>query len=326
MERIEDTAQIVADKIIKRKPFYKHSSIVICGENSFGKSTLIRHIVRKCMNLSENVYYIDSQNRQICDYDSFAGGIPLEKMSIDSIVENRLAESNYLKKDVFAGMSSGPAVTYSRIKKYPEKYNDLYWDFFGITIKDEKDNPGEVQRPRILVNDRTEIYDVSSSQAAKMRMLLEIDFAIEEKGATIIVIDEFDLCLSDNTASTFLAKLHEKYKKVIFIVSVQSLSLILQIEDFDIAIIRGNGDMSVDNNVVHFVDSNSVTEVGQIDKIRELIGKVGEKCNLEEMVARVVDTETISDNDLNYIENIERNKLSGREKILYDYLVRLVKV
>ena len=226
MKKIDITAHDVADRIEKGKKFYKHSNLIICGENSFGKSTLIKAIVKDCSKLSEAIYYIDSQNRQICDYDNTAGGRPLEKMSLNAIVENRLSDSNYLKRDVFEERTNGPAVAYTALKNSPEKYNELFWDFFEITIKDEKDNSDGIQIPQILVNEKTEIYDVSSSQAAKMRMLLEIDFAISEKGARAVVIDEFDEFLTDKTAATFLTSLHETYRDTIFIVSVQSISIL----------------------------------------------------------------------------------------------------
>ncbi len=322
MENIETTAQTITNKLLKNEVFYKHSNLIICGENSDGKSTLINKIVNNCLDKSLEVYYIDPENRKICDPNELAVTKPLEDMSLIKIVKTRLSPANYLKKDVFEGTSSGPAVAYSTIKKSPEKYNELFWDYFGITIKDEEENPNGIGMPLILVNDTTEISDVSSSEAAIMRLLLEIHFAIESKDAKIIVIDEFDEYLTEKKAFHFLSTLQKKYENVVFIVSIQSISIVMYLSDFDIALIRRVPEKTVENNLVRFVDSNNLNEIGQIEKIRDFFGRKDEDYILEEMVSRIVDTGIVNDDDKKFLNGINRQELSGRERILYDYVLR----
>ena len=76
--------------------------------------------------------------------------------------------------------------------------------------------------------------------------------------------------------------------------------------------------------MVRLADANSIDDIGKIDKVKELIGRIGNESNLEEMVTRIVDTGEFDEDDIVFIEKIERNKLSGREKILYDYVVKKV--
>ena len=319
MKNIESTAKDIEEKLEKGDFFYKHKNLLICGENADGKTTLIKGIVRKCRDKSINVYYINPLNRQICDPDNDAVLKKLDKLTIEKIVSDRL-ETN---QDIFEKRISGPIVVYNEIYDNIEKYNNLYWDFFGITIASEDNESETVNMPEIIVNNKTEIYEVASSQAARMRILLEIDYAVG-KGVKAIVIDEFDEFLSDNTTAKFLNKLIEYYENIMFIVSVQALQVILQLDDFDVALICNSGTDSVKDNKVRFYDSSSISEIGHIDKLGELLGRVDQVNELEELVARVVDTGKYNSADIEFIGAIERHSLSGREKILFDYVSRMM--
>ena len=170
----------------------------------------------------------------------------------------------------------------------------------------------------ILCNDGIELNKLATSEAARMRLLFEIDNAVR-KGAKTIIIDEFDTYLSEDTTSTFLTALSDKYNETSLVLSIHTLTAMLPLSGFDVAMICETNS-NIEENKVRLLDVDSINELGQIEKLKRLFERITRVNELEEIVSRLVDTGEIKDSDIQYIQVICRDDLTGREKILYDYV------
>lgn len=321
METINTISKILADKLKDGKNLYLHKCLVVCGENSSGKTTLIQKMIcelKKCQSFS--FYYINPYNRVIYDENCMASK-KLQLMTLNSIVENRTNEIN-LKKDVFDDMSMGAAVVYNALIDSFEYYKKLFEESIGIKLQLSQSD-GSFSSPEITINGDKEFSKTSSSEAAKMRLLFEIDYAVSQN-AKVIFIDEFDSFLSEDTTVSFLKKLMDKYPNISYVISIQALNPLLQITGFDGALICDTESEILDNRFVRLFDIDSIKDVGQIEKIKRLFEQVSTSNKLEEIIARIVDTGDLFENDVTYIESLSRDNLSGREKILFDYLKEAV--
>lgn len=322
METIVTAAKKIATNIQKNIPFYKHNSLVICGENAFGKTTLIRKIIDGLMeNDAFDFYYIDPQNRMLYDENNTAAQ-SLHQMQIRSIVENRIKESNFTIRDVFEGVSPGTAVVYKSIIEKFDRYQELFEKNLGIdlVLNYEEDGLGLTE---ILVNGDRELYKLATSEAARMRILFEVDYAVKQ-GAKLIIIDELDTYLSDDTTFKFVKMLSENYLNMDFVVSIHSLTLLLQLSGFDGALICDAKKENKEENFVRFFDVDSINELGQIDKIKRMFEAVSLVNKLEEIVSRLIETGVKTQSDVSFLDQLCRDELSGREKILYDYAKEVI--
>lgn len=317
MENIVTTAVILANKAKSGECFYLHNSLIICGENGYGKTTLIHEMIEALKpDKSYEFYYIDLHNRMIYDPENTAGK-NIDFMNLRDIVDNRTKEVNFTVKDVFDDMSPGAAVVYNTIVNNYEYYKDLFEENLDITLNkgNEENLYGTSQ---LYINGDGELYRLASSESARMRILFEVEYAVS-LGAKTIFIDEFDVCLSDDTAATFLAMLSKKYEKVSFVVSMQHLTSLITLAGFDGALICDVHSANTEDNMVRLFDVDNINELGQIDKLKRLFDTVTRTSMLEEIVSRIVDTKEKRDADVTFLHGLNRDLLTGREKILYDY-------
>ena len=321
MENIVRTAKQYVNYILSSRPFYKHNSLIICGENGSGKTTLIKYMIKELL-LDKNFsfYYIDPQNRMI--YDENKAAKSLQFVKIRSIVANRVDESNFMTKDVFDDTMPGTAVVYRAIIDNFDMYKTLFEKELGIEIILDQDVKIH-SAPEIVLNGGRELSTLSSSETARMRLLFEINYAVGQ-GAKLIIIDEFDTYLSEDTTQQFLELLYKKYNNTSFIVSINTLSSLLQLTGFDGAIICDANSSEKEDNVVRLIDIDSIKQLGQIEKIKRMIKRVTRISDLEEIVSHYVDTNEIRDTDILYLKDLGRDELSGREKILYDYAKKVM--
>lgn len=319
MENILTTADIIANKTKNGEPFSLHNNLIICGENGSGKTTFMHRIIDELKKDSPyTFYYIDYHNRMIYDPLNTAGK-EIKHIQLDSIVDNRTTEANFSVKDVFDEISPGAAVVYNTILTNFDYYKKLFEKYLDIELSLDENNDSPLGLPKIFINGDGELYKLATSESARMRILFEIDYAVA-KGAKTIYIDEFDASLSEDTTTDFLMMLLTNYENISFVVSIShALTSLISLTGFDGALICDANTNNVEDNFVRLFDVDSIAEVGQIDKIKRLFSYVTRTNMLEEMVARFVDTNEIRTADVKFMNGLVRDKLTGREKILYDY-------
>ncbi len=324
MQNIYESVSKLYNDIVNETDFYKHRNLIITGSNAIGKTQLIKDILKKSLRESQNIfYYIDPKNRVMIDRDNITLVKKLSELSTDEILRHRLKDGVFTVLDEFAQQNSGGAVAFDELLDNIEEYNKMYQTFFGFTIEKVMTTDNFLTRQMVIVNGRTNLNVISNSEAAKMRILMEVNYAVNN-GIKAIIIDEFDAYFSEESILDFINKLTQNYPDTRFFFVIHSLSVIVSIEDVDVALINNFHRDDVRENLVYFFDADNIEQVGQIEKIRNVMVNIehrGEKW-WEERVAMIVDGKSLSDDDLGKIERTVRSELKAKEKILYDFIVR----
>lgn len=332
MQNIIDTAKVLYEDIRKEVPFRKHKNLILAGNNANGKSRMIKSILEKSLKDEwYDIYYIDSKNRVMSGgkIGQLATAKNFEDLSVREILQTRISSGIYTIKDRFTEQDSGGAVVFDAVYNNIDTYQRLYKDNLDIIIeRDEKKlNNGLGSIQAIRVNQKCDLNEIASSESARMRILFEVDYAAS-KGIKAIIIDEFDAYFSERTTIDFLGILVEKYPKIRFILVLHALYSIINIEDFDVAVIIDRHDKEALNNVVAIYDGNNISTVEQVDKISySILGYNGMFEGLapsiwEEIVADLVDGIELSDEYQCILKNADRNSLKARDKILFDFIKR----
>ena len=327
MQNIYDSAEKLYQDVTNERNIYRHQSLIITGSNAIGKTQLIKDVLKKSLSESPTTfYYIDPKNRIMKSRNNNAPAKKLSEMSTIEILEHRLLDGVFTVSDEFTQQNLGGAVAYDELLNNTEKYNKMYQRFFGISV--EKDTIANEILPLqiVLVNGKTNLENISSSEAAKMRILMEIDYAVN-CGVKAIIIDEFDAYFSEESILNFVEKLSENYSHIRFIYVIHSLSVLVSIEDIDIALISDLDREKVKENLVNFYDANNIEKIGQIEKIRNMMANIQHEDEKwwEECVALIVDEKQLNKDQMQKIKTTDRSKLKAKEKILYDFIVRNLK-
>lgn len=323
MQDIYNSAEKLYEDIISERNFYKHRNLIITGSNAIGKTQLIKHILKKSLAESSICfYYIDPKNRIMKSGNNNAPAKRLSEMSTSEILQHRLSDGVFMVSDEFTQQNLGGAVAYDELLGNIGKYDEMFQKFFDISVEKHVISNDILPIEVVLINGKTNLDNISSSEAAKMRILMEVDYAVNHK-VRAIIIDEFDAYFSEESIIDFMNKLSETYPDIRFIYVIHSLSVIVSVEDIDVALIEYMYQGDAIEKAVRLYDADNIREIGQIDKIRNMmINKCeGEKW-WEECVAMIVDGKELNADQIQRINRTDRSKLKAREKILYDFIVR----
>ena len=309
----------IKNDLINNKLYFNHFDLLIVGENTSGKSKIIKEVVKKLKENSVLVYFIDSCNRNIITkrselFDTF------EKLDIKLVVEERLKDQNFNKIDIFDG-DSGTEIALNEILQNFELYKELFKEILNIKLEKKKE---EIEGLDDLI-DEEEIYVdgenlniASDSQHAMMSILMEVNFAYQ-RGCKIIFIDEFDINLDYKNSSNFINKLKEKYHDARFVIAAHSIYTVLNIESFDVLKILKKYNI-VDENICINFDSRDLDNVEIID--RKIFGS-SEQDNeidvlLSETLKSILTGIEINSHVKKRIEDL--TNLSIRQKVVYEYI------
>ncbi len=324
MQNIYESVSKLYDDIVNETNFYKHRNLIITGSNAIGKTQLIKDILKRSLKEAQNLfYYIDPKNRVMVDRDNITLVKKLSELSTEEILEHRLKDGVFTVLDEFAQQNSGGAVAFDELIENIEIYNDMYQEFFGFSVEKVTTTDNFLSRQMIIVNGKTNLTMISNSEAAKMRILMEVNYAVNN-GIKAIVIDEFDAYFSEESILDFMNKLTENYPDTRFLFVIHSLAVIVSVEEVDVALINNMHQDDVRENLVYFFDADNIEQIGQIEKIRNVMVNMEHRDEKwwEERVAMIVDGKNLDDADLRKIKETVRSDLKAKEKILYDFIVR----
>ena len=296
---------------------------MVVVNNSTGKSTLLKELLSKVIKERRNeFYYIDSQNRVVANSSRTELSIRYSKFDIQTIIKTRFNVDYFAKEDVFDATYSGGVATYSELMADIEAYNELFNNFFSCDLKKDslmKEDSLIEGNETLFYKNSIEIGAISSSEAAKIRLIMEINYA-SNLGCKVVIIDEFDDHFDTENMISFMNKLKEYYSGLRFVFVIHNFEAIVRLSGFD-AIIYNN-EMTAPVGIL-LLDCDDITELGQVYRIRSrYIGKKKEsEVFLAECISDIVKCGKVNEKNKASILLIERETLNSKERILYDYIM-----
>lgn len=323
MFNIQELAELIYEKTVTDADYFVHKSMVVVGNNSTGKSTLLKELLSKVIEEgNDEFYYIDSQNRVVTNSSRAELSIRYSMFDVQTILKARLNVDYFAKEDVFDTSYSGGVASFSELMADVEAYNVLFNNFFPCDLKKDflmKEDSFIEGNETLFYKDSVEIGAISSSEAAKMRLVMEINFA-RNLGCKVVIIDEFDDHFDTENMISFMNKLKEFYSELRFIFVIHNFEAIVRLSGFDAIIYNNEETAPVD---ILLLDCDDITELGQVYKIRSrYIGKKKtSEILLSECITDIVKLGKVNDKNKEKILHIERESLNSKERILYDYIM-----
>lgn len=302
---LDRVSQIIKDS--------ENQNWIIIGDNSCGKSELLKELVRK---QKENVYYIDSVNRYMN-----VGNINVSEqtvyydVTVEEIIDWRIRTENFNYKDSF-----GEQEHIERLyPEYVESLCGIMKDFLGIELKIEKENVDKFGDSIVNAYINGEKMELSSGYQALIRIFAEILFysEISKKEGTII-IDEIDEFLSPRNSAKILMYLTERFPKHRFIVSTHSGDLICHSKDCKMAILQENEFQVLDSN-----DFDTMTDVNAL--FQKIFVEDGQENNdeIEKKLERLLElklSHCFGQQEEMELEAIKEEELSIVQKVMYNQI------
>lgn len=330
MHDISILANELYSRFTQEKVTEEDRNWIIVGSNSTGKTMLISKVLDSVdTNNSQLIYYIDPQNRTIINQEIEAGySQKLGELSALEILKNRKLPVNYTKQDVFHTQVSGGALAFAELVKRFEVYKE---NLEGVLQKSIELKEPEVisddflnklvetkQRAQIYINGSQEIANLSNSEAAKMRLVMEIMLA-QEKGCYTVIIDEFDSHFDNATMVEFMGQITEKFSKLRFLFVIHNFESLVNI--WNMKAILFNVECTP-GTYEHIIDTNDISEIG--DAYRAFNKYLGRKRETEillsDCLAYHMANDSLSEPLLVEFHRLDRTHLNKREKIIFDYL------
>lgn len=205
----------IKNKILNKE--LKHRNTIIVGDNSSGKSEILRQILIKQQN---GYYFIDSVNRSF-NYEKVSKSEDLFE-TYKSVVKYRLSENNFNLVDTFDLHSTGLDVIEKIYFNYNEELKAMLKSFLNIDFRIDI-IVDEVLGKKKVLNIDNNIEKLSTGYQAIIRLFLELIYFKHslEKNITnpVVVIDEINEFLSTKNEERILPYLIKIFENMNFIVT-----------------------------------------------------------------------------------------------------------
>lgn len=293
-------------KIFQNEELTYESSIII-GDNSSGKSDVIRGIIKD--SITKNVYYIDSVNRYFSENQIMSLN-PNEIIEYSNdVVENRIKEDNYNFRDTFF-YKGAPRAIEDFYLQYKDEVRALMQDFLQTKFE-IKHNEVEWQ---IIVND--EVVKLSSGYQALLRIFLEITYfsSFHEQG--IVVIDEIDEFLSAKNAGQIFNYLRKKFPQQRFVVTTHSADLIEKAQGVNLIVLH--------HTKYEILDAGDYASISQVYNLFQKTFLTKEGSSFKEQVdeeLRILLNNKMSgiwkEQEEQLLQKLEKENLTKAQKLLF---------
>lgn len=303
-----DSLNNISQKIIDRE--LKYADTIILGDNSSGKSLLLRMLVEKAGN-TDSVYFIDAVNR----------GFDVTKVSNDireseykrTIINTRIQEEYFNIKDSFNCYGTVTErieeMYYPLEDKLQALFESLTNEHFHII---KGNNLGEVQfkEGKALL---------SSGYQAIVRILLELLYYQEKcvitkhLECTLIIIDELDEFLSPAYARKIFVFLKENFPEMEFVITTHSCDLVAGAKNSNLVILDESGYEVIDVN-----DYQSISEV-QIVFDRIFGVHLRRDFKTEDVLRRLLNNKlnnAWTEMDQSQLETLQKKKLTASQQLI----------
>lgn len=280
-----------------------HKNTIIIGNNSSGKSELLKRLFIKSGFLSW--YLIDSVNRYFSVAQVFQmSGEAARLQFSEKITEQRLREDNYNLKDTFYYMGV-PTSIENFYFEFAQEIQRLMDQFLNVKLEVRQAETGYK-----IYLDGVE-STLSSGYQALIRIFMEMEYVSRTMKSGCIVIDEIDEFLFAHNSGRIFEFLRKEYKEFSFIVSTHSADLIANSSSANIILLS--------DGVYELLDAEDFNSVSQVYNIFSSIFQgsrdVNEKERLDAHLRRLLNNKVAgiwneeNQKELMKIKNMELTKV-----------------
>lgn len=303
MSLYQNTISEVCDVLEKHKLEYDNTIIV--GDNSSGKSEVLRQILRK--NKEDIFYFIDAVNRYF-NVAQVTEKSPFSELHYSSgIIEQRIEDDTFNHVDSFY-YDKVPLSIESLYSIFSADIESLLKDFLDIVFDIQRSQTGWVAH----VNGKE--VDLSSGYQALIRIFIELLYVSSVKNTGTVIIDEIDEFLSAKNSGRIFNFLIKKFPDLKFIVTTHSADLIANADNCNLVLLEKDGFEVLDAG-----DFMSVSQVYDVfNSLFEIIPK-DEKTKLNDSLRRFLNNKMSgfwsSEDDIE-LENIKKGKLTKAQRLV----------
>ena len=308
-----DALVSISEKLLNRG--LKYGDSVIIGENSCGKSLLLRLLVQKA-GKTDSIYFLDAVNR---GFDVGKVVRETKKPAYKrTIIDTRIQDDFFNLKDSFNCFGTMTERIEQIYYPYEEKLQDL---FEKLTDERFRLIPGDVFGEVEFKEGRGLL---SSGYQAIVRILLELlyyqDKCVEEKGIerAVVIIDELDEFLSPGYAYKIFPFLKEQFPQMDFIVTTHSGDLVAGAQNANLIVLDEKGYEVMDIN-----DCQSISEV-QIIFDRVFGGHMPQASETENILRRLFNNkinQAWTEWDQRQLEELKRENLTASQQLIYKQIL-----
>ena len=308
-----DALVSISEKLLNRG--LKYGDSVIIGENSCGKSLLLRLLVQKA-GKTDSIYFLDAVNR---GFDVGKVVRETKKPAYKrTIIDTRIQDDFFNLKDSFNCFGTMTERIEQIYYPYEEKLQDL---FEKLTDERFRLIPGDVFGEVEFKEGRGLL---SSGYQAIVRILLELlyyqDKCVEEKGieSAVVIIDELDEFLSPGYAYKIFPFLKEQFPQMDFIVTTHSGDLVAGAQNANLIVLDEKGYEVMDIN-----DCQSISEV-QIIFDRVFGGHMPQASETENILRRLFNNkinQAWTEEDQRQLEELKRENLTASQQLIYKQIL-----
>mgnify|MGYP001064545126 FL=1 len=295
----------LSDIILKHK--LKFDNTIIIGDNSSGKSELLKNVLVK--DGAKNWYLIDSVNRYFSVSQIFKMSGEASKLQFSKkIIEHRLMADNYNLKDTFYYMGV-PTSIENFYFEFEDSIKNLMRQFLGVELMVVQ---SEVGYKVYLDNIESSL---SSGYQALMRIFMEMEYVSRTMKNGFVIIDEIDEFLFAYNSGNIFDFLRQKYSGFSFIVTTHSADLIANAKAANIILLSENNYELLDAG-----DFNSVSQVYNIfDSVFVKTKDIDEGEKIDTCLRRLLNNKVAGiwkETDQRELENIKELNLSKVQKVM----------
>ena len=336
VSNMRDGIELQVDEILacieNNSDFSKNKHLIILGNNASGKTRFSKRVLDKAVEKGlNNVYYIGPYNRTLSMIDGQKTFSTFSSFEPLMITQSRLKCKN--GEDCFSNFINGldgPAIAATELNNNFGAYKDLIEKFLNIKLGFEGDS--KLGSEEIMIKEETEnrsLSTLSSNEMAILRIIMEVKYA-ELKLCKYILIDEFDSYLDIVTMQSFLAYLVESFELIRFIFVIHNPEALINIVDADVLLIQKSciSDEQAAKLVMRF-DVNEIESISELESILNRFSKKDKKDHDQEnylrmCISRYLSNNELLDSDIQQIKEMNISRLSVRERVMYEYVVRLI--
>lgn len=314
---VKEIIDLILKSIEENTNFFQYRDMIIIGENTSGKSMIIKQVIKNINN--ERIYFIDVKNRTIPTKDYLIKE-NFDDIEIKDLLSYRVERDVFNKKDVFLS-DKGSEVVLSELISNISKYKELFKRVLNIDLIKEKSDDFVRDEIEEIQISNVNLREISSGIQSMLRILMEVNFANEKK-CEVILIDEFNINLDYETSSSFFIKLRENYPNLRFIITSHDIYTLQGIDNSDVLRVYKTYE-SQENNLCEFFDSNDLDNLELID--RKLFNGVKKKkvkdddIFLRNIFKLAILGKNISEENKEKIIGLEN--LTLKQKIIKDFII-----